>query len=74
MRINTQQLGSWLRQGAALAEIIVIGILNIGGLGTPTRAVLTGISATLIAIEHYVSDPTTGTGTPPPTPPGGTLP
>ena len=74
MILNTQQISSWVRQGAAIAGIVVVGLLNVGSLPPNVRVVLTAISGIVLSLEHYVSDPTTGTGTPPPKSPGGTIP
>lgn len=73
MTVNTQQVSSWVRQAAAIVGIIVIGLLNIGSLPSSVRVVLTATSGIVLAIEHFVSDPSTGS-TPPKTPPGGIVP
>jgi len=75
MTVNTQQVSSWVRQGAAIAGIVVVGLLNVGSLPTSVRVVLTAVSGIILTIEHYVSDPSTGLGSPPPkSPPGGIVP
>lgn len=70
---DTQRVGSLLRQGLAIAGI-VFGVLtqSLGSLHLPVAvsSILTVGGAVLLAIEHYVSDPSTGT--PVPNPPAAT--
>lgn len=73
MILDTQRVGSWLRQAAAIVGIIAVGLLNVGSLPASVRLILTAVSGIVLAIEHYVSDPSTG-ATPPKSPPGGTTP
>jgi hypothetical protein len=56
--LNKQQLGSFVRQ---LAAFVAIGtqVANVGHLGT-VRPILVAAGAILLAIEHYVGDPSTG--------------
>lgn len=73
MTINTQQIASVIRQVAALAAL-VIGALQSSGVlsgNTAGAAVLTAAGAIVLAVEHYVSDPSTGTTTPAPKAPPG---
>jgi len=70
MTVNSQQLASIARQGLAILGI-VFGVLtqSVGSLHLPV-AVSTALAiggTVILAIEHYVSDPSTGT--PPPTTP-----
>jgi len=62
--INTQQVSSVIRQVCAVAAIVV-GILSAPGvisfLPTWVAAALVTAGSVLVAIEHYVSDPSTGT-------------
>jgi hypothetical protein len=74
MILNSQQIASWVRQGAAIAGIVVVGLLNVGSLPSGVRVVLTAVSGIVLSLEHYVSDPSTGLGSPTPKPPGGTVP
>ena len=60
---TTQQLGSWLRQAAAVAGIVV-SLGNQLSLPTSVRTVVLAISGAILGVEHYVSDPSTGS-TPP---------
>ena len=66
---DTQRLGSLGRQLLAILGI-VFGVLtqSVSGLHLPVAvsSILTIGGALILGIEHYVSDPTTGTGTPPP--------
>lgn len=67
MRTVTVDLSSvlaFLRNAGSIAAI-VIGAANVGGLPTGVRAVLLAIGGILQAVEHYVSNPTTGTPAPP---------
>jgi hypothetical protein len=67
MTINSQQVASWLRQAAAIA-IVVMSALDTISMPTAVRASLGAVAAALLAVEHYVSDPSTGTPTPKPVP------
>lgn len=62
MTINTQQVASIVRQLAAVAAI-VIGSLSSINLPTSVHGILVAAGAVLLAIEHYVGDPSTGTTT-----------
>jgi hypothetical protein len=70
MTINTQRLGSFFRQALAVLGI-VFGVLtqSVQGLHLPVAvsSIITIGGAVILAIEHYVSDPSTGT-TPPSVP------
>lgn len=66
VKINKQQIASWLRQAAAIAAIVITA-LNTISMPTAVRAALGAGAAILLGIEHYVSDPSTGSP-PPPTP------
>lgn len=67
--MTTQQLGSYLRQGLALLGVI-FGVLtaSVGAMKLPTAVstVLTVGGAVILAVEHYVSDPSTGGSSPGP--------
>jgi len=71
MTINTQRVGSLVRQLLALLGLVTaIVTQSVGSLHLPV-AVSTAIalvSGILLSIEHYVSDPSTGTTVPVPTP------
>lgn len=62
--VNTQQISSILRQILAYVSI-AFGILTqaVSGIHLPVAmsTVLTVIGGVLINVEHYVSDPSTGT-------------
>jgi hypothetical protein len=72
--VNTQQVASILRQVLAVAAVVMGAITaSISSLHLPVAvsAALTVIGGIILAIEHYVSDPSTGsTGATLP-PPGG---
>jgi len=74
MTVNSQQLASIARQGLAILGI-VFGVLtqSVGSLHLPVAisGILTVGGAVILAVEHYVSDPSTGTPAPttPPAPP-----
>ena len=71
INVNTQRLASVARQVLALLAI-TFGVLtqSDNGLHLPVAisSILTIAGAVIIAIEHYVGDPSTGTSVPP-TPP-----
>jgi hypothetical protein len=64
MTINTQQIASWVRQAAAIAAV-VISALDTISMPAGVRAVLVAVGGAILTAEHYVSDPSTGTPTPP---------
>ena len=63
--VNTQQLASWVRQGVALvAGYAALTNHFIAGAGTGhvvTRGITGLFGAGILWVEHYVSDPSTGT-------------
>jgi hypothetical protein len=67
--MNTQQLSSIGRQVIAIAAV-VMGALTaaLQGIKLPPAAstALVALGAVILGIEHYVSDPSTGTPPPPP--------
>lgn len=72
---DTQRVASIARQVLAIC-VSIIGVLSangtiLGSLPKSVAAILTAFGPVLLVIEHYVGDPTTGTGTPPspPAPP-----
>lgn len=69
---NPQSVASIARQVLAIAGI-VMGVLtaSIGSLHLPTAvsSILVVAGSVLLAIEHYVSDPSTGTPAVTPAPP-----
>jgi hypothetical protein len=67
IKINTQQVASWLRQAAAIAAVVVSALDTIS-MPAGVRAVLVAVGGAILTAEHYVADPSTGT-TPPPKPP-----
>jgi hypothetical protein len=77
MNVNTQSLASVARQALAVLGI-VFGVLTqaIGSLHLPVAvsSILTIGGAVILAVEHYVSDPSTGTATVPVATAKGTIP
>lgn len=67
MTINPQQIASILRQAAAIA-MVVIAALDTISMPAAVRGVLTAVGGAILAVEHYVGDPSTG-NPPPPKPP-----
>lgn len=69
MTVNTQQVASIFRQILAVAAIVMGALtqaLNGIHLSPAISSVLAIVGGVILAIEHYVSDPSTGN---PPTPP-----
>jgi hypothetical protein len=67
--MNTQQLASIIRQVLAVAAIVMGALTSaLNGIHLPAAvsAVLAASGAVILALEHYVSDPSTGN---PPAPP-----
>ena len=69
--MNIQRIASIARQAVAVIAT-VFGILTATvstlHLPLPLSTILTATGPVIIALEHYLSDPTSGTGTPnPPT-------
>lgn len=62
-----QQIASIFRQVAAIAAIVV-GALPQIGLPARVATPLIAAGGILLAIEHYLSDPSTGTPSPPKAP------
>lgn len=64
--INSQRLGSLARQAGSIASIVVGQMATWGAIGAGTTpqeiggSILTAIGGLVLAIEHYVSDPSTG--------------
>ena len=72
INLGTQQIASWLRQLGAICALAyaIVGSIQSRQWGAK-NTMLTLIGGILLAIEHYVGDPSTGsTGNPP----GGTIP
>jgi hypothetical protein len=67
MTVNTQQVASWLRQAGAIAAVVISALGTIS-MPSAVRAVIGAAGGILLVVEHYVSDPSTGT-TPPAPPP-----
>ena len=69
--VNTQRLGAVVRQILALAAV-TMGVLtaSVTSLHLPTAvsSILVVVGGVIMAIEHYVSDPSTGTPAAPSTP------
>ena len=64
MTIGTQQIASFTRQLGAWAAIGYSIVSSLTGTSWGAKdTVLTTAGAILLAIEHYVSDPSTGTPT-----------
>jgi hypothetical protein len=64
--MTIQAFSSIIRQLASIAAI-VLGAIPATALPNAVRVALIGPAGLLIALEHYVGDPSTGT-TPAPTP------
>ena len=64
MTINTQQVASVLRQAAAIA-MVVVSALDTISMPAAVRGVLVAVGGAILGVEHYVSDPSTGTPKPP---------
>lgn len=64
MKLTSQQIGSYLRQALAILGV-VFGVLtqSVTALQLPTAvsSILVVGGAVILAVEHYVSDPSTGT-------------
>ena len=74
MTINTQRLSSIARQIGSIAAIVLALIPQIPLPGTWSRVALVVVGGVLQVVEHYVSDPSTGTTPPVSTTPSGTPP
>jgi len=62
--MTVQALSSIIRQIVAVAAVVMGALtasLSAIHLPTAVSAVLTAAGAVILAIEHYVSDPSTGT-------------
>lgn len=71
MTVNTQQVASILRQVVAIAAVVMGALTaSLSSIHLPTgvSAALAAVGGVILAVEHYVSDPSTGS-TPPPAPP-----
>jgi hypothetical protein len=70
MTVNTQQLGAWLLRVLAIASAVIASIpaTSIPVSVRPFMVIAAGI---ILAVDRYVTDPTTGTPapSPPPSPP-----
>lgn len=74
VQTSKQSFASVLRQVLAILSV-AFGVItaSVSSLRLPVAVstVLTIAGAVILAIEHYVSDPSTGTTQPPATPPAG---
>ena len=66
---NTQRVSSIVRQVLAVC-VSIIGVLSadntiMGSLPKWASGILVAFGPVILAIEHYVSDPSTGTPAPP---------
>lgn len=72
MKLSTQSLASIARQVVAVVAT-VFGILtaSVSALHLPVSvsAILTATGPVILALEHYLGDPSTGTPAPPAAPP-----
>lgn len=75
--LTSQQLGSYLRQALAIVGI-VFGVLtqSVTALHLPVAvsSVIAVAGAVILAVEHYVGDPSTGSSSPVPAPSGNAAP
>lgn len=76
--MSTQQIASIVRQvgaiaiSAAYAGLIAAG--DGGQLPAAVKAVIVAFGPGIVLLEHFLSDPSTGNSTPPPSPPSSTYP
>lgn len=66
MTLDFSRIAAVLRQMAAIASV-VIGAIPQMNLPSSVRVPLVAAGGLVLAIEHYVANPTTGTGATPPT-------
>lgn len=70
--MNTQQTGSLVRQVMAVAALVMGGLtaaLPSIALPPGVSGVLAAVGGLVLAVEHYVSDPSTGSTSSAPMPP-----
>lgn len=68
MTIAKQPFASILRQIAAVAAVVIGALQTTNVIPGSYGWVLTAIGGIVLAVEHYVSDPSTGTTPAAPTP------
>ena len=67
MTFDTQQLGSWFRQGIAILGLVFAALTQADSsmkLPVGVSVMLGALGPVIFGIEHFVSDPSTGS-TPP---------
>jgi hypothetical protein len=77
MTVNTQKWGSILRQAAGYVGIVMAALTQaLSAIKLPPVAsgVMGALGVLILGIEHYVSDPSTGTATVPVATSKGTIP
>jgi hypothetical protein len=67
VNVSWQQAGAWIARIGAVA-LIALGAIQSSGVAGAARPWLAVAGAIIIAVDRYVTDPTTGTPTPTPTP------
>lgn len=65
MTINAQTLGAWFLRALAVAAAVVAAI-PATDVPTSVRPALAIAGAIILAVDRYVTDPSTGTPTPAP--------
>ena len=62
--INTQQAGAWIARIGALA-LVILGAIPPDSIPSNVRPWFVGAGAIILAVDRYVTDPSTGTPPPP---------
>lgn len=65
MTINTQQIGAWLLRVLSLAAVVIAAI-PATSVPSDVRPALAAAGAIILAVDRFLTDPSTGN---PPTPP-----
>lgn len=67
LNLSTQQIGAWLARILSLAAV-VISAVPATDVPVNVRPYLALVGGIILAVDRYVTDPTTGTPPPVPTP------
>lgn len=68
VNMSTQQIGAWIARIGSVA-LVVLSAIPADSLPANVRPYLAIAGAVILAVDRYVTDPTTGTPVPsPPTP------
>lgn len=73
LKLNPQKLGAWVLRLVALAGVVV-GSVNPASLPTSLRATFVVVSGVVLAVDRYLTDPSTGTPQKPSQPPASPAP